>query len=60
MKDQVDYSLYLVTDSTEAILGLKDLVEVVEQALSGGWYFFPSYSRSLFFCRHRNSVHHHE
>ncbi|KAF1917336.1 Hydroxyethylthiazole kinase family-domain-containing protein [Ampelomyces quisqualis] len=36
MKDQVDYSLYLVTDSTEAILGSRDLVEVVELALSGG------------------------
>jgi thiamine-phosphate diphosphorylase/hydroxyethylthiazole kinase len=32
----VDYSLYLVTDSTPAILGGKDLVEVVEAALSGG------------------------
>ncbi|KAF2126138.1 TMP-TENI-domain-containing protein [Dothidotthia symphoricarpi CBS 119687] len=36
MKNQVDYSLYLVTDSTEAILGSRDLVEVVEQALLGG------------------------
>ncbi|KAF1847318.1 TMP-TENI-domain-containing protein [Cucurbitaria berberidis CBS 394.84] len=36
MKDQVNYSLYLVTDSTEAILGSRDLVEVVEQALLGG------------------------
>jgi len=36
MKNQVDYSLYLVTDSTEVILGSKDLVEVVEQALLGG------------------------
>ncbi|KAH7065830.1 Hydroxyethylthiazole kinase family-domain-containing protein [Paraphoma chrysanthemicola] len=36
MKDQVDYSLYLVTDSTEAILGSRDLVQVVEQALIGG------------------------
>ncbi|KAH8724343.1 Hydroxyethylthiazole kinase family-domain-containing protein [Phaeosphaeriaceae sp. PMI808] len=35
MKDQVDYSLYLVTDSTEAILGSRDLVHVVEQALAG-------------------------
>ncbi|KAF1831256.1 TMP-TENI-domain-containing protein [Decorospora gaudefroyi] len=33
---QVDYSLYLVTDSTEAILGSRDLVKVVEQALLGG------------------------
>ncbi|KAF2002403.1 TMP-TENI-domain-containing protein [Amniculicola lignicola CBS 123094] len=32
----VDYSLYLVTDSTEAILGKRDLVQVVEQALEGG------------------------
>ena len=32
----VDYSLYLVTDSTKAILGDKDLVQVVQQALEGG------------------------
>ena len=32
----VDYSLYLVTDSTPAILGDRDLVEVVEAALQGG------------------------
>ncbi|KAI1603822.1 thiamine-phosphate pyrophosphorylase [Pyrenophora tritici-repentis] len=35
-KQKVDYSLYLVTDSTKAILGSRDLVDVVEQALSGG------------------------
>ena len=32
----VDYSLYLVTDSTPAILGDRDIVEVVEAALEGG------------------------
>lgn len=32
----VDYSLYLVTDSTPAILGNRDLVEVVEAAIRGG------------------------
>lgn len=32
----VDYSLYLVTDSTPAILGDRDLVEVVEKACQGG------------------------
>jgi len=32
----VDYSLYLVTDSTSAILGDRDLVEVVNAALEGG------------------------
>lgn len=32
----VDYSLYLVTDSTPAILGERDLAEVVEAALAGG------------------------
>lgn len=32
----VDYSLYLVTDSTPAILGERDLVEVVQNALKGG------------------------
>ncbi|KAI8942083.1 hypothetical protein NX059_000181 [Plenodomus lindquistii] len=36
MKHNVDYSLYLVTDSTPAILGDKNLVDVVEQALLGG------------------------
>ena len=35
-KEQADYSLYLVTDSTPAILGPKDIVEVVEKALLGG------------------------
>lgn len=32
----VDYSLYLVTDSTPAILGDNDLCEVVDQAIRGG------------------------
>lgn len=32
----VDYSLYLVTDSTPPILGDNDLVDVVEKALKGG------------------------
>lgn len=32
----VDYSLYLVTDSTPAILGDKDLATIVEQAIEGG------------------------
>ena len=32
----VDYSLYLVTDSTPAILGGKDLVPIVEAAIKGG------------------------
>ncbi|PQE26648.1 hydroxyethylthiazole kinase protein [Rutstroemia sp. NJR-2017a WRK4] len=32
----VDYALYLVTDSTPAILGDKDLAEVVEAAIRGG------------------------
>jgi thiamine-phosphate diphosphorylase/hydroxyethylthiazole kinase len=32
----VDYSLYLVTDSTPNILGDKDLPQVVEAALKGG------------------------
>jgi thiamine-phosphate diphosphorylase/hydroxyethylthiazole kinase len=35
LKD-VDYALYLVTDSTPAILGDKDLAEVVEAAIRGG------------------------
>ncbi|ORY10753.1 Hydroxyethylthiazole kinase family-domain-containing protein [Clohesyomyces aquaticus] len=35
-KSKVDYSLYLVTDSTEAILGDKDLYHVVDNAISGG------------------------
>jgi thiamine-phosphate diphosphorylase/hydroxyethylthiazole kinase len=33
---KVDYSLYLVTDSTPAILGNRDIVTVVEAALQGG------------------------
>ena len=32
----VNYSLYLVTDSTQAILGDKDLASVVEAAVEGG------------------------
>ena len=32
----VDYSLYLVTDSTPAILGDRSLTNVVEQAIKGG------------------------
>ena len=32
----VDYSLYLVTDSTPAILGDKDLPSIVEAAVEGG------------------------
>lgn len=32
----VDFSLYLVTDSTPAILGNRDLVKVVEAACQGG------------------------
>ncbi|EPE24994.1 Thiamin phosphate synthase [Glarea lozoyensis ATCC 20868] len=36
MARAVDYSLYLVTDSTPAILGDRDLVQVVEAALEGG------------------------
>lgn len=36
MKPAVDYSLYLVTDSTPAILGDRDLVDVVAAAVQGG------------------------
>lgn len=32
----VDYSLYLVTDSTPGILGDRDIVQVVEAAIRGG------------------------
>jgi thiamine-phosphate diphosphorylase/hydroxyethylthiazole kinase len=35
----VDYSLYLVTDSTPQILGDRSLVEVVEAAINGGAEF---------------------
>ncbi|KAK5990079.1 putative thiamine biosynthetic bifunctional enzyme [Cladobotryum mycophilum] len=35
-KPPVDYSVYLVTDSTPEILGDRDLVKVVEAALHGG------------------------
>lgn len=36
MKDQADYSLYLVTDNTPAILRGRDLVSVVKAAVEGG------------------------
>ena len=36
----LDFSLYLVTDSTDTILGGKDLVTVVDQAVEGGWKFY--------------------
>lgn len=32
----VDYSVYLVTDNTPAILGDKDIVDVVRAAVAGG------------------------
>ncbi|KAI0875105.1 Hydroxyethylthiazole kinase family-domain-containing protein [Hypoxylon argillaceum] len=35
-KSDTDYSVYLVTDSTPAILGDKDICAVVEEALRGG------------------------
>lgn len=36
MKPTVDYSLYLVTDQTSAVLGTNDIFEVVEAACKGG------------------------
>ncbi|KAI9726602.1 MAG: hypothetical protein M1828_000969 [Chrysothrix sp. TS-e1954] len=33
---EVDYSLYLVTDSTKNILGDRDIVSLVEEAIDGG------------------------
>lgn len=36
MKPEVDYSLYLVTDSTPAILQGRDLGDIVKQAIHGG------------------------
>ena len=41
---EVDYSLYLVTDSTPAILGDKDLVSVVRDAIAGGRLQLPLYA----------------
>jgi len=35
-KPDVDYVLYLVTDSTAAVLGDRDLCDVVRKALKGG------------------------
>lgn len=35
----IDLSLYLVTDSTAAVLGDRDLLAIVEEALKGGEYF---------------------
>lgn len=51
MKDKIpdlDYSLYLVTDSTEAILGKRDLVDTVERALEGGWRILPDHMTCQF------------
>ena len=36
MKPTVDYSLYLVSDQTPAVLGTNDILQVVEAALIGG------------------------
>jgi len=36
VKPKVDYTLYLVTDSTPAILGDRDLVDIVDRACAGG------------------------
>lgn len=36
MNSTVDYSLYLVSDQTPAVLGANDICEVVEAALKGG------------------------
>jgi thiamine-phosphate diphosphorylase/hydroxyethylthiazole kinase len=33
---ELDYSLYLVTDSTPAILGNRSLTDTVEEAIKGG------------------------
>lgn len=41
----VDYSLYLVTDSTPAVLGNKDLVSVVKAAVDGGTTYQPALAR---------------
>ncbi|PHH61099.1 hypothetical protein CDD81_761 [Ophiocordyceps australis] len=35
-KRRIDYSVYLVTDSTPAVLGTRDLLRMVEDALRGG------------------------
>lgn len=35
-RPRIDYTLYLVTDSTPAILGDRDLVDIVDQACAGG------------------------
>lgn len=52
MKPKVDYALYLVTDSTAPILGDRDLVEVVEEALLGGrllvHFSAPPFSPTVF------------
>lgn len=36
MKPSVNYSLYLVTDQTSAVLGTNDIFETVEAACKGG------------------------
>lgn len=45
----VDYSLYLVTDSTPAILGDRDLVDVVRNAVSGGKQLLTALYGALLF-----------
>jgi hypothetical protein len=35
---KADYSLYLVTDNTKAILGDRDISDVVQKAVEGGKY----------------------
>lgn len=58
-KQKVDYSLYLVTDSTEAILGSRDLVDVVEQALSGGWFVLAA-RVTMLLTGHQDHLHRHK
>lgn len=56
----VDLSVYLVTDSTPAILKGRDLVWVVEEALKGGEIYFQAtrvVALSTKLCRcHRRAI----
>ena len=45
---EIDYSVYLVTDSTPAILGKSNLEDVVRAAVEGGTLASPSQFAPLF------------
>lgn len=50
---KLDLSVYLVTDSTAAILKGRDICNVVEEAVKGGEHFEPSV---VFFVFSANTI----